>query len=165
MTVPVDLASHQLTHWSGPFGLPDFTQLKDEDFAPVFDAAVAAHQREIDAIAGNPDAPTIENTLAAMELAGDALSRVSAIFWCRAGADTNDMIQKLEREIAPKMARHYSAISMNAALFARIDALYRKRAELGLDAETMRVLEQTWKGFVRSGRRARRHRQGAPPHD
>jgi len=151
MTVPVDLASHQLTHWSGPFGLPDFTQLKDEDFAPVFDAAVAAHQREIDAIAGNPDAPTIENTLAAMELAGDALSRVSSIFWCRAGADTNDTIQKLEREIAPKMARHYSAISMNAALFARIDALYRKRAELGLDAETMRVLEQTWKGFVRSG--------------
>ena len=153
MTASVDLASHPLTRWTGPFGLPDFTLLRDEDFGPVFDAALAAHRREIETIAANPEAPTIGNTLAAMELGGDALSRVSAIFWCRAGADTNDAIQKLEREIAPKMARHYSAISMDAALFARVDALYRNRADLGLDAETARVLEQTWKGFVRSGAR------------
>ena len=79
------------------------------------------------------------------------LDRVSSIFWCRAGANTNDTIQALERDISPKMSRHFSAISMNEKLFARIDDLYQRRDSLGLDAETMRVLEKTWKGFVRSG--------------
>ncbi|CAG1001221.1 MAG: M3 family metallopeptidase [Rhizobiaceae bacterium] len=147
----IDLASHPLTGWTGPLGLPDFAAVDDSDFATVFDAALAAHQAEIDAIAGNVEPPTIANTLAAMELAGEALGRVSAIFWCKAGAHTNDQIQALERDIAPKMARHYSAIAMNAPLFARIDALYRDRAALGLDPETLRVLEKTWKRFVRSG--------------
>ena len=148
---PIDLATHPLTDWSGPLGLPDFARISDGDFEPVFDAALAAHRAEIAAIAGNPDAPTIDNTLAALELSGDALDKVSSIFWCRAGAHTNEAIQGLERAIAPKMSRHYSAISMNETLFARIDDLYRRRAELGLDAETLRVLEKSWKGFVRSG--------------
>ena len=149
----VDLATHPLTHWTGPLGLPDFTKLEDDAFGPVFDAALAAHEAEIAGIAGNAAAPTIDNTLAALELSGKPLDRVSAIFWLRAGAYTNDTIRALEREIAPRMARHFSAISMNADLFARIDALYRQRAGLGLDAETARVLEQSWKGFVRSGAR------------
>ena len=149
----VDLSRHPLTHWTGPLNLPDFSQLSDEAFAPVFEAALAAHDKEIAAIAGNPAAPTIDNTLAALELSGEALSHVSSIFWLRAGAHTNDLIQSVERDIAPKMARHYSAISMNPALFARIDALYAKRDSLGLDAETLRVLERSWKDFVRSGAR------------
>ena len=147
----VDLDSHPLTHWTGSFGLPDFSRIADQDFATVFDAALKAHEAEIDVIAGNSEPATIENTLAALELCGEALDRVSAIFWCRAGAHTNDDIQALERDIAPKMSRHFSAISMNEKLFARIDALYTKREALGLDAETLRVLEKTWKGFVRSG--------------
>jgi peptidyl-dipeptidase Dcp len=147
----IDLASHALTAWQGPLDLPDFTRIGDGDFAPVFDAALEAHQAEIDAIAGNSAEPTVDNTLAALELSGQALDRVSSIFWCKAGANTNDTIQALEREISPKMSRHFSAISMNEKLFARIDALYRKRASLSLDAETLRVLEKTWKGFVRSG--------------
>ncbi len=147
----VDLDSHPLTHWTGSLGLPDFARIADQDFAPVFDAALKAHEAEIDAIAGNEEPASIENTLAALELCGDALDRVSSIFWCRAGAHTNDDIQALERDIAPKMSRHFSAISMNEKLFARIDALYTKREALGLDAETLRVLEKTWKGFVRSG--------------
>ncbi|GLS30251.1 peptidyl-dipeptidase Dcp [Mesorhizobium albiziae] len=146
-----DLSAHPLTHWTGPLGLPDFSKLTDDAFGPVFDAALAAHDAEIDKIAGNVAAATIDNTLAALELSGRALDRVSSIFWCRAGAHTNDEIQAMEREIAPKMAKHWSAISMNAALFARIDALYQKRADLGLDAETLRVLEQSWKNFVRAG--------------
>jgi peptidyl-dipeptidase Dcp len=149
----IDLSRHPLTRWTGPLGLPDFRQLSDEAFEPVFDAALADHDREIAAIASNPEAPTIENTLAALELSGEALSHVSSIFWLRAGAHTNDLVQQVERDIAPKMARHYSAISMNPALFARVDALYERRAALGLDAETLRVLERTWKGFVRSGAR------------
>jgi peptidyl-dipeptidase Dcp len=147
----IDLEGHPLTHWTGQFGLPDFSRIADGDFAAVFDAALKAHEAEIDAIANNKDAATIENTLAALELCGEALDHVSAIFWCRAGAHTNDDIQALERDIAPKMSRHFSAISMNEKLFARIDALYAKRETLGLDAETLRVLEKSWKGFVRSG--------------
>jgi len=146
-----DLASHPLTNWTGPLGLPAFDKISDDQFAPVFDAALAAHEAEIAAIASNPDKPTIDNTLAALELAGDALGKVSAIFWMRAGAHTNPEIQKLEREIAPRMSRHFSAIYMNEALFARIDELYAQRDALGLDAETGRVLEKTWKRFVRAG--------------
>ncbi|MFI0845096.1 M3 family metallopeptidase [Mesorhizobium sp. IMUNJ 23232] len=147
----VNLDEHPLTKWNGPLGLPDFSRIGDGDFAEVFEAALKAHEAEIDTIAGNAEPATIENTMEALELCGDALDRVSSIFWCRAGAHTNDAIQALERDIAPKMARHYSAISMNAKLFARIDALYTQREKLGLDAETLRVLEKTWKNFVRAG--------------
>ncbi|MDN5926948.1 MAG: M3 family metallopeptidase [Hyphomicrobiales bacterium] len=149
----IDLVTHPLTAWSGPLGLPDYGKIRHEDFGPVFDAALAAHSAEIEAVAANPDAPTIGNTLAAFELAGDPLSRISSIFWCLAGAHTNDAIQALEREIAPKMAAHYSAIHMNDRLFARIDALQNMAERLGLDAETARVLERTWKRFVRAGAR------------
>jgi len=140
-----------LVEWNGLHGLPRFDALNDGDFAPAFDAALAAHEKEIDAIADNPEAPTFENTVVALETAGDALSRVSALFWNRAGAHTNDTIQALERDISPKMSRHYSKIGMNAALFARIDALWEARESLGLTLEQTRVLERHWKGFVKSG--------------
>ncbi|MEX4005780.1 M3 family metallopeptidase [Neoaquamicrobium sediminum] len=150
-TEAIDLDRHPLTHWTAPLGLPDFAAISDDQFAPVFDAALAAHETEIAAIAGNEQEPSIANTLEALELAGEALGRVSAIFWGRAGAHTNPQIQALEREIAPKMSRHFSAIYMNEALFARIDTLYARRDALGLDAETARVLEKTWKRFVKAG--------------
>lgn len=151
MPSAVDLAAHPLTTWQGPLGLPDFTRIGDGDFSPVFDAALKAHGAKIEAIAGNAETPTVENTLAALELGGEALDHVSSIFWCRAGAHTNEAIQALERDISPKMSRHFSAISMNERLFARINDLYQRRETLKLDAETLRVLEKTWKNFVRSG--------------
>ena len=138
-------------HWSGKNGLPEFEKVTEQDFAPAFDAALATHEAEIDEIAGNPDAPTFENTIVALEIAGDDLSRVSALFWNRAGAHTNDTIQALEREISPKMSRHYSKIGMNEALFKRIDTLWEGREALSLTLEETRVLERHWKGFVRSG--------------
>ncbi|MGH6807442.1 MAG: M3 family metallopeptidase, partial [Ensifer adhaerens] len=140
-----------LTTWTGHEGLPRFDLVKDTDFAPAFEAAFRAHEAEIDEIAGNPDTPTFENTVIALEIAGDALSRISSIFWNKAGADTNETIQALERDIAPKMSRHYSKIGMNAALFKRIDTLWENRESLGLDVEATRVLERHWKGFVKSG--------------
>ncbi|WP_421594638.1 M3 family metallopeptidase [Shinella sp. M27] len=145
---PIDPA---LVEWTGLNGLPRFDLVRDEAFAASFDAALAAHEAEIDAIAGNPDVPTFENTVVALEIAGDALSRVSALFWSRAGANTNDTIQALERHIAPKMSRHYSKIGTNAALFKRIDALWEGRAGLNLSLEQVRVLERHWKGFVKAG--------------
>lgn len=142
-----------LADWNGPYGLPDFTAFGDDDFEPAFDAALEAHDHEIEAIATNPEPPTIENTLKALELSGEALDHVGSLFWLRAGAHTNATIQALERIMAPKMARHYSAISMDPRLFARIDALHAGRGQLGLDPETDRVLDKVWKGFVRNGAR------------
>ncbi|CAK7258415.1 MULTISPECIES: M3 family metallopeptidase [unclassified Shinella] len=142
-----------LVEWTGLNGLPCFDLVKDDAFADGFAAALAAHEAEIDAIAGNPEPATFDNTIVALETAGDELSRVSALFWSRAGANTNDTIQALERDIAPKMARHYSKIGTNAALFARIDALWEGREALNLSLEQTRVLERHWKGFVKSGAR------------
>jgi peptidyl-dipeptidase Dcp len=140
-----------ITDWNGPDGLPRFEAVSDSDFAASFEAALAEHETEIDAIAAHPQAATFENTIVALETAGDSLSRVSSLFWNRAGAHTNDAIQTLERDISPKMSRHYSKIGMNAALFARIDQLWEKRESLGLSVEQLRVLERHWKGFVKSG--------------
>ena len=140
-----------LVDWNGHHGLPRFDQVKDEDFAPGFDAALGLHEAEIDQIANDPQEPTFANTVVALETAGDELSRVSSLFWGKAGAHTNENIQALEREIAPKMSRHYSKIGMNAALFSRIDTLWEKRKELGLTLEEERVLERHWKGFVKAG--------------
>lgn len=150
--MPSETAAYPaLFNWTGPHGLPQFEAVRDEDFGPGFEAALEAHDQEIDAIAGNDQAPTFENTVIALEMAGDELSRISALFWNRAGAHTNNAIQALEREIAPKMSRHYSRIGMNDALFKRIDVLWEKRDSLGLTQEERRVLERHWKGFVRSG--------------
>ncbi|WP_159589381.1 M3 family metallopeptidase [Chelativorans xinjiangense] len=149
----VDLATHPLTAWNGPLGLPEFGHIDESTLSSAFDAALAAHEVEIADIAGNDETPSIDNTLAALELSGEPLSRVSAVFWCRAGAHTNETIQKLEREISPRMARHYSRITMNEALFRRLDTLYAARETLDLDKETDRVLEKTWKRFVRGGAR------------
>ncbi|WP_042778186.1 M3 family metallopeptidase [Sinorhizobium fredii] len=140
-----------LVNWTGHEGLPRFEAIKDEDFAPAFDAAFVSHEAEIDTIARNPEPPSFENTVVALEIAGDELSRVSALFWTKAGAHTNETIQALERDIAPKMSRHYSKIGTNPALFSRIDTLWEKREKLGLDLEATRVLERHWKGFVKSG--------------
>ena len=140
-----------LVKWTGLNGLPRFDLVKDDAFSAGFDAALAAHEAEIGAIADNAEPPTFDNTIVALEIAGDQLSRVSALFWSRAGANTNDLIQALERDIAPKMSRHYSKIGTNAALFRRIDALWQDRAALNLSLEQTRVLERHWKGFVKSG--------------
>ncbi|MDR0252185.1 MAG: peptidase M3, partial [Brucellaceae bacterium] len=144
-------AYEALSEWGGPLGLPDFSKFTDADFKAAFDIALEKDWADVEAVLQNPAAPTIENTLKALQLSGRDLSHIASIFWMRAGAHTNEDIQALEREVAPKMSRHHSRIMMNEALFARIDALYQNRDNLGLDTETRRVLEKSWKGFVRNG--------------
>lgn len=148
-----DAFNPALVDWNGPNGLPRFEAIADADLAAGFDAVLAAHEAEIDAIAGRTDAPTFANTVVALETAGLGLSRVSSLFWMKAGADTNDTIRALERDIAPRLSRHWSTIGTNPALFARIDALWTNRDALGLGVEQTRVLERHWKGFVHSGAR------------
>ncbi len=148
-----------LIHWNGANGLPRFDLVNDTDFASAFDVVLAGHEAEIDAIANTPQAPSFENTIVALEVCGDSLSRVSSLFWSRAGAHTNDIIQSLERDISPKMSRHYSKIGMNARLFARIDTLWEQKETLGLTLEQLRVLERHWKGFVHSGAKLPKEQQ------
>jgi peptidyl-dipeptidase Dcp len=140
-----------LTNWTAFGGLPDFAAISDGEFLLAFHEAIAEHVAQVDAIANNDASATLANTLEPLDLSGEALSRISSIFWLKAGAHSNPEIEALEREIAPVLSRHYSAISMNSKLFARIDALYESRATLTSDLETLLVIEKCWKGFVRSG--------------
>ncbi len=146
-------ANPLLAPWTTPLETPPFEAIKPEHFAPAFEAMLAAHNKEIDAIAADPAVPTFANTIDALEKAGDLLDRVSGVFWNLTGSHTNDALQALEREWSPKFAAHYTGISTNAALFKRIDILFTNKDSLGLTAEQQRVLEKTHRGFVRSGAR------------
>ena len=140
-----------LESWTTPFEAPPFAAIKPEHFAPAFEAGFKAHDAEIAAIASDPAAPTFANTIEAMERSGDALTKASAVFWNLSGSHTNDELLALERDWSPKFAAHYTGITTNAALFKRIDTLFAKKDELGLDAEQLRLLEKTHKSFVRAG--------------
>jgi peptidyl-dipeptidase Dcp len=140
-----------LQTWDTPFGLALFDRISDEDFAPAVEASLEAHRSEIDAIAGNPDAPTFANTIEALEAAGRLLDRVLGVFFTVAGADSNPAREALQREFSPKLAAHFSEISSNKALFARIAAVWEQRDSLDLTDEQARVLMLTHRGFVRAG--------------
>ncbi len=140
-----------LTDWTGDFALPPFAAITDADFAPAFDAALEQARANIAAIAGNPEAPDFANTIAALEGAEALLDRVSGVFYNLAGADSNDAREALQRELAPKMSAFASEVTNNAALFARIEALWLGRDTLGLGAEELRVLTLYRQMFVRSG--------------
>ncbi|HEY0301006.1 MAG TPA: M3 family metallopeptidase [Rhizomicrobium sp.] len=150
--------------WTTPFGAPPFDRIKPEHFKPAYDKALPAHAAEIAAIANNPAPPSFANTIVALEDSGRLLSRIEAVFHNLASSHTNDAIQEIERDMAPVIAKHWNEIYMNAALFARIDALKDGEAALGLDAESRRVLERYHLDFVRAGAKlkgADRERLGA----
>jgi len=140
-----------LREWTGPHGLPPFAEIGDEDFAPAFDRALAEARANVDAIAADPAAPTFANTIEAMELAEQALDRVTAVFFNLATAHANDTIEALQRTISPRLAAHSSETLMNPALFARVDALMARRETLGLTPEQDRVLMLYHRMFVRAG--------------
>ena len=140
-----------LTEWSTPFSLPPFALIKDEDFGPAFDAALAEARANILSIAADPTAPTFANTIAALELAEQALDLVSGVFYNLAGADSNDTREALMRDLAPKMSAFASEVTNNQALFARIETLWQTRETLDLTAEEQRVLALYRRMFVRSG--------------
>ena len=137
--------------WDAPFGLPPFARLAPEHFREAFDQAFAAHRAEIDAITGDPARPTFENTIDALERSGQDIDRVSRAFYVLAGAHTSDALQAVEREIAPLLARHYTEISLNTALFRRIEDVFTRRGRLGLTTEQTRVLERYHIDFTRAG--------------
>jgi peptidyl-dipeptidase Dcp len=134
-----------------PFHAPPFDKIKDEDYQPAIEAGMAEQLAEIQAIADNPVAPTFENTLVAMQKTGQLLRRAMAGFGAVSQANTNPVLQKAQEEEAPKLAAHYDAIYLNAKCFARVADLYKQRESLGLDPESLRLLEVSFEKFVRSG--------------
>ncbi len=134
-----------------PFNYPQFDRIRDSDFAPAFDAGMAEQLAEIRAITDNPAPPGFENTLVALEHSGQMLRRARTVFHILAGADTNEARNRLRNEYAPRFAAHADAIHLNAGLFARIKALHDRREELGLDPESLRLLERYYADFARAG--------------
>ncbi|MFJ5675254.1 M3 family metallopeptidase [Streptomyces sp. NPDC093097] len=136
-----------------PYELPPFARIRDEHFRPAFERGIAEQLAEVAAIGGAPEPPTFENTAEALERSGAVLRRVSAVFFNKANADTDEATQELEAEIVPRLAAHEDALLLDPALFARLETLYEGRAGLGLDGERLRLLERLHTARVRAGAR------------
>jgi len=134
-----------------PYQAPPFDKIKDADYQPAIEAGMAQQLKEIKAITDNPAAPTFDNTLVPLEKSGRLLDRSSAAFYGVSQANTNDVLQKAKAALAPKNAAHQDAIYLNEKLFARISAVYKQRASLNLDPESLRLLEFTYDQFVHQG--------------
>ena len=137
-----------------PFGYPQFDLLDDSVYRPAFEQAMSEHLAEIATIADAADPPTFDNTLVALEQSGQMLERVQRVFFNLVSADTNDTLDEIRSEMAPKLSAHSDAILLNDALFARVKAIYDGRDSLALDDESRRLLEEYYADFVRAGRRA-----------
>lgn len=138
-----------LTDSTLPYGAPQFDKIKTEHYLPAFGQAITEAKAEIDAIVNNPDAPTFENTIAALDEAGGRLNDAAGIFYNLMEADTNDQMQDIAEKVSPMMTEYSMYVSLNEPLFARVKAVYGS-AE-GLEPDQARLLEKTWKSFVRSG--------------
>ncbi|MFB2679505.1 M3 family metallopeptidase [Shewanella mangrovisoli] len=130
---------------------PDFSVIKDEHFQPALEQGIKEHYQEILAIANNPAAPTFDNTIVAMEKSGALLTRASSVFYNLAGSNSNPALRKIQGEMAPKMAAHSDNINLNPALFARIEAIYNDRNNLGLTPEAVRLVEVYHQRFIMAG--------------
>src|ERR1051326_8178595 len=139
--------------WKTPFELPPFERIDPSHFPPAFDRGMAEQLAEIGAIAGNPAAPDFANTIEALERSGRLLRRVSRVFNNLDSSATNEALQAIDRDYAPKLAAHQMRIALDPGLFARIDALYRGRDRLALRPEQLRLLERHHLRLVRSGAR------------
>lgn len=141
--------------WTAPFQAPPLDRIKPEHVPPAYDRALAEHAAEIAAIAENPEPPSFDNVVVALEKSGQLLTKVDGVFANLTASATDEAMQAIELEMAPRLSAHWSAISMHPVLFARLDALFQKRAELGLDGEQLRVLERYHLDFVRAGAQAK----------
>ena len=139
------------TEYTTPFGVPPFDKIEVAHYKPAFLKGMEEHKKEIDAIVNNTEEPTFENTIVALDQSGELLNKVLYAFGGQSSVNTTDEIQELEQELYPLFSAHSDDISLNPALFARVKAVYDNQASLGLDKEQKKLLEETYKGFVRGG--------------
>jgi peptidyl-dipeptidase Dcp len=135
--------------WSTPWGVPPFEQIKPEHYKPAFLKAMELQKAEVESIVNNTEEPTFENTIVALDQSGSLLTKVSMVFYGQTNANTNDELQAIQAEISPLLTKHGDDISLNAELFERVKAVYAQKEQAGLDKEQMKLLEETYKDFVR----------------
>lgn len=139
------------TEWNTPFGIPPFEQIDAADYMPAFKAGLAQHTAEIDSIANQTAEATFQNTIEGLDFSGALLRKVSGVFYNLTGAETNDSLQSIAKEVSPLLSEHDDNIYMNDKLFARVKAVYDNQDKENLTPEQKRVLDLYYKNFVRSG--------------
>ena len=137
--------------WNTPYEVPPFLDIKDEHYMPAYEQGMKENLEEIDVIVNNPEDPTFANTIEELERSGKLLSKVGRVFSNLASSNTNPKLQELQRELSPMLSAHYDKISLNEGLFNRVDAIWQNRENLDLTSEQTKLLNDTRKGFVRSG--------------
>jgi len=137
--------------WDTPYGIPPFSEIRDEHYKPAFDRGIEQLRADAAAIRNNPEPPTFENTVEALQLAGPSLTRVSDVFGNITNTDTNDALQELEVEIYPILTGEKDAIFLDKKIFERVNTVFEERESLGLDEQAMRLVELTHRDFVRQG--------------
>ena len=140
-----------LTESTAPFGAPQFDQIEDEHYLPAFEQAIAEAKAEIDAIVANEEEPTFENTIEAMEYAGQTLNKVAGIFYNLMEANTSETLQEIAEKVSPMLTEYSMYVSLNNDLFQRVKAVYEQKDQLGLEQDQMTLLEDNYKSFVRGG--------------
>jgi len=140
-----------LAEWDTPFGIPPFEQVKIEHYMPAYIEAMTQHNTEIESIVNNAEEPSFENTIVAYDNSGELLDRISPVFSSLSGIASNPEVIALAKELSPLTSKHFNEINLNPGLFKRVKTVYEKRDSLGLDAEQMRLLTETYKGFERGG--------------
>ena len=140
-----------LTESPLPYGAPQFDKIKTSDYMPAFEEAFRQGKQEIDAIVANPDAPTFQNTIEALEYSGSLVNKVGAIFYNLLEADATDELQEIAEKVSPMSTEYSMYISLNEPLFQRIKTVHNQRESLGLEPDQMKLLEDTYKSFERSG--------------
>ncbi len=140
-----------LALWTAPFGMPPFDRIRPEHFRPAFEAAMAAHRAEVEAIAANPAPATFQNTIAALGASGEQLSSIQAVFGVLVSAQSTDAIQAVQREMAPRLTRHRDETMLDERLYRRVKALWEGREALRLEPDQAVLLERTWTAFRRAG--------------
>ncbi len=139
------------TDWNTPFQVPPFGEITNEHYMPAFAEAMKQQKAEIDAIVGQTALPTFENTVLPLDQSGSLLEKVSSVFYALNSANTNVEMQRIAREISPLMSQHMDDINLNSELFRKIKAVYEQKEKMNLNPEQKRLVEETYKGFVRGG--------------
>ena len=140
-----------LTEFQTPFGVPPFDQIKLEHYEPAFMQGIEEQNANIQAIIDNAEAPTFDNVIVALDNSSPILDRLGGVFFNLTEAETNEQLTQLEMKFAPMLSEHSDNISLNQPLFQKVKAVYDQKEALGLTTEQLRLLENTYQGFVRSG--------------
>ena len=146
-----DMENPFFSEWNTPYEIPNFYSISTEHYMPAFEEGMRRQKAEIDSIVNNPEAPTFENTVLALEYSGRLLNEVSAVFFNLSECENSPEMEAIAEEVTPLLSAHGDDIALNARLFARIKAVYDQRESLGLNAEQMRLVEKHYKDFVRGG--------------